>query len=297
MLRFMRLSHSIRGAARLVAIAVALTAAAAGAAHAQTPSTFTVFVRSTPIGSEQVAVERTATGWTITSSGRVGPPVDLILRSFEARYDADWKPLHLQFDQTLRRAVNDSPGGGDRHRRPQRSDTARRRGDDSLAHHRPARDLSSEPLRGAVGSRIRPAPHGNAGRDDLDLPAGAGIVPDHGRTDDGRADQDRRSHGDRAPDPPDADAGRRAAARHRSLGRRQRPPASRQRSGAGPGVRARGHRIGRRADRHDVAAERRGDAYSGQRVLARRHHLQARQRYRPPAGRDSSWRLGTDRSR
>lgn len=101
MLRFMRLFHSIRGAARLVAIAVALTAAAAGAAHAQTPSTFTVFVRSTPIGNEQVAVERTATGWTITSSGRVGPPVDLILRSFEARYDADWKPLHLQLDQTL----------------------------------------------------------------------------------------------------------------------------------------------------------------------------------------------------
>ena len=101
MLRFMRLSHSIRGAARLVAIAVALTAPAARAAHAQTPSTFTVFVRSTPIGSEQVAVERTATGWTITSSGRVGPPVDLILRSFEARYDADWKPLRLQFDQTL----------------------------------------------------------------------------------------------------------------------------------------------------------------------------------------------------
>ena len=101
MLRFMRLFHSIRGAARLVAIAVALTAAAAGAAQAQTPSTFTVFVRSTPIGNEQVAVERTATGWTITSSGRVGPPVDLILRSFEARYDADWKPLHLQLDQTL----------------------------------------------------------------------------------------------------------------------------------------------------------------------------------------------------
>ena len=99
MLRFMRLFHSIRGAARLVAIAVALTAAAAGAAHAQTPSTFTVFVRSTPIGNEQVAVERTAAGWTITSSGRVGPPVDLILRSFEARYDADWKPCAIQFDR------------------------------------------------------------------------------------------------------------------------------------------------------------------------------------------------------
>ena len=47
-------------------------------------------------------MERTASAWTIASSGRVGPPVDLILRSFEARYDADWKPLRIQFDQTMR---------------------------------------------------------------------------------------------------------------------------------------------------------------------------------------------------
>ena len=62
MLRFMRLCSILSGrAARLVAIAVAADGGRRRRSAAQTPpSTFTVFVRSTPIGSEQVAVERTA---------------------------------------------------------------------------------------------------------------------------------------------------------------------------------------------------------------------------------------------
>ena len=65
------------------------------------PSTFTVFVRSMPVGNERIAVERTASGWTITGEGRVGPPVDLVIRKFEARYDADCKPIELTVDATF----------------------------------------------------------------------------------------------------------------------------------------------------------------------------------------------------
>jgi pimeloyl-ACP methyl ester carboxylesterase len=71
---------------------------------AQTPasSTFLVFFRSQPVGSEQVTVERSAGGWTINSSGRVGPPFDLIVRSLQAKYDAEWKPVELTLDASLR---------------------------------------------------------------------------------------------------------------------------------------------------------------------------------------------------
>ncbi len=99
----MAASYLIRGHVLALA-ALAAWASPVPALWAQTApgtSTFTVFLRSTPIGNEQVSVERTSEGWTIGSSGRVGPPVNLILRSFHARYDADWKPIGLRFDTTL----------------------------------------------------------------------------------------------------------------------------------------------------------------------------------------------------
>jgi pimeloyl-ACP methyl ester carboxylesterase len=74
------------------------TPAPAGAATA----TFTVFLRAIPIGSEEISVARTAAGWTITSDGRLGPPLDVITRNLEVRYDADWKPLSLFIDATRR---------------------------------------------------------------------------------------------------------------------------------------------------------------------------------------------------
>lgn len=78
------------------------TAAPAGSAAA---STFTVFLRAVPIGSEQISLARTAAGWTITSDGRLGPPLDIITRNVEVRYDADWKPLSLFIDASRRGQV------------------------------------------------------------------------------------------------------------------------------------------------------------------------------------------------
>ena len=78
------------------------TAAPAGSAAA---STFTIFLRAVPIGSEQISLARTASGWTITSDGRLGPPLDIITRNVEVRYDADWKPLSLFIDASRRGQV------------------------------------------------------------------------------------------------------------------------------------------------------------------------------------------------
>jgi pimeloyl-ACP methyl ester carboxylesterase len=63
---------------------------------------FTIFLRSTPIGNETVSLDRTADGWTITSSGRAGVPVDFVSRQVQVRYSPDWKPIGLTIDATLR---------------------------------------------------------------------------------------------------------------------------------------------------------------------------------------------------
>jgi pimeloyl-ACP methyl ester carboxylesterase len=95
--------HSSRGYALTLA---GIISAAVAAAQQPTPtssappSTFTIFLRSIPIGTEQVVVERTAEGWTISASGRIGPPVDVVTKDLQVRYDADWKPLSLAIDAT-----------------------------------------------------------------------------------------------------------------------------------------------------------------------------------------------------
>ena len=73
---------------------------------ASAPSTFTIFVRAVPVGTERSTVARTASGWTITGDGRLGPPLDVITRNLEVRYDADWKPLSLFIDSSTRGQVN-----------------------------------------------------------------------------------------------------------------------------------------------------------------------------------------------
>jgi pimeloyl-ACP methyl ester carboxylesterase len=98
--------HSIRACA--VAVAALLPAAASAqlppAALPQEPaaSSFTVFVRGVPIGTEQSAVSLGANGWTITGSGRVGAPLDLVARRIQVRYTRDWQPLELSIDGTRR---------------------------------------------------------------------------------------------------------------------------------------------------------------------------------------------------
>jgi pimeloyl-ACP methyl ester carboxylesterase len=65
-------------------------------------SSFMVFLRTVQIGTEQIAVTRSTDGWTILSTGRIGPPLDVTARRLEVRYTADWKPIEFTIDATVR---------------------------------------------------------------------------------------------------------------------------------------------------------------------------------------------------
>ena len=95
----------------LRSLPVALVAATvwAGPAFVQTEpapepgeATFAVFIGATPIGLERTRVDRTPTGWTISSTGRLSPPLDIVSQRFEMRYSADWRPLELRISATVK---------------------------------------------------------------------------------------------------------------------------------------------------------------------------------------------------
>jgi pimeloyl-ACP methyl ester carboxylesterase len=67
-----------------------------------TASTFAVFFRGVPVGSEQVAVTRSASGWTILSTSRLSPPFDVVARRVQVRYTEEWKPTDLTIDAIVR---------------------------------------------------------------------------------------------------------------------------------------------------------------------------------------------------
>ena len=101
----MRVFHCTRAFSVLLATA-ALLGCASSVARGQTPtpqeSAFTIYIRSSPVGTERVSVARSEDGFKISSSGRIGAPVDLVIREFTARYDSTWKPLELTIDASLR---------------------------------------------------------------------------------------------------------------------------------------------------------------------------------------------------
>jgi uncharacterized protein len=98
-------SHFIRACGFAVAIAVP-----AGQQPPALPpgmdvagaSSFTIFVRGVPLGSEQMAIARTADGWTISSAARLGAPLDIVARRTQVRYTPDWRPLEFTFDGTVK---------------------------------------------------------------------------------------------------------------------------------------------------------------------------------------------------
>jgi uncharacterized protein len=97
--------HSSRGRFRGDALTATAILVAASSLGAQNPDTFsasyTIFQRGVPLGSEQVTVDRSASGWTITSSSRMGAPLDVVGRMVQVKYTADWKPLELNVDATV----------------------------------------------------------------------------------------------------------------------------------------------------------------------------------------------------
>jgi pimeloyl-ACP methyl ester carboxylesterase len=82
------------------AVAVALLAAApafAQPAAAPQPgeSTFNIMVRGQQIGRQTASLARDASGWIITSTGKIDPPIDLTITRFEMKYSPDWQPMEL----------------------------------------------------------------------------------------------------------------------------------------------------------------------------------------------------------
>lgn len=81
---------------------------AGGAASAQTPgdntgtANFAVFIRGTRVGAQTVTLSRNPGGWTISSTGQLGAPFNLVTTRFEMRYSGDWQPQQLQLEGSLR---------------------------------------------------------------------------------------------------------------------------------------------------------------------------------------------------
>ena len=63
---------------------------------------FSIFIQGAQLGSEEVTVTSTPTGWILRSSGRIGNPVNLTTSRFEVQYDREWRPITLDVEAVLR---------------------------------------------------------------------------------------------------------------------------------------------------------------------------------------------------
>src|SRR5260221_10776168 len=91
--RAMSWSRYCTGAA--LAASIIAIASPADAQQIEGPALFRVFLRGSPVGTEDVLVQRTPDGWIISGTGHLGAPLDLTTRRLEVRYDANWKPKEL----------------------------------------------------------------------------------------------------------------------------------------------------------------------------------------------------------
>lgn len=72
------------------------------AAPADNSTQYLVFFRSQTVGREDVAVLRTADGWVVRGTSRLGQPIDITTRTAEVTYDANWHPKTLIVDGIVR---------------------------------------------------------------------------------------------------------------------------------------------------------------------------------------------------
>src|SRR5689334_24699525 len=93
------------------AISLVLMALASVPSSAQTPpplpaaengTQYLVFVRSQPVGREEVIVLKMADGWVVRGTSRLGQPIDITTRVAEVDYDAQWRPKSLIIDGIVR---------------------------------------------------------------------------------------------------------------------------------------------------------------------------------------------------
>ena len=85
------------------AFLLTLVAAAAQAQETAAPPSrgYTIFLRGTPIGREDVTVRADASGVSIVSQGRMSVPSSVTTRRAEVKYSPDWTPLAFALDATV----------------------------------------------------------------------------------------------------------------------------------------------------------------------------------------------------
>ncbi len=99
----MRAFHSSRVAALTLGWTVAgLLCATSLSAQTKSSADFSIMLRGRIVGNETVTIEKTADGTTISGTGRFGPPIDIVLRSLQIRYDASDRPVSMEVDASVR---------------------------------------------------------------------------------------------------------------------------------------------------------------------------------------------------
>ena len=93
---------------RLLHLTFAVLVLGVSAAAAQPPDTrgYTVFLRGTPIGREDITVRSEQGALVISGTGRLSPPLDIVTRRAEVRYAADWSPVSMMLDGTVQLREN-----------------------------------------------------------------------------------------------------------------------------------------------------------------------------------------------
>jgi pimeloyl-ACP methyl ester carboxylesterase len=62
------------------------------------PTGYTIFLRGTPVGREEVTVQEDSTGTTITTQGRLAAPLNVVTRRAELKYKTDGTPERFFLD-------------------------------------------------------------------------------------------------------------------------------------------------------------------------------------------------------
>lgn len=87
------------------ALIATLAAVSLGAQQPPTPTTvtraYTVFLRGTPVGREDLTVRSDANGLTVTSQSSLGAPLNIVMRKGEVVYRPDLTPASLTLDATI----------------------------------------------------------------------------------------------------------------------------------------------------------------------------------------------------
>ncbi len=96
------LSYSMAACAVALALGVGVWSAPQPATPVPGEAVFSVFISGKEIGREQVNLSRVGSDWVITSTNRIGPPIDVTVSRFELKYSSDWQPLELKADGRMR---------------------------------------------------------------------------------------------------------------------------------------------------------------------------------------------------